>query len=110
MLVLEKTMRANEIIRAVLDVIDNLDPATLQPEEQPVGYTGNDMVRIQQIAGVLPTDGSMSVLANAPNEQYADISAVTGTGDDLNKSKHPSDIRGFPGSLFPNFQARPEGE
>lgn len=101
-------MRAHEIIRAVLDMIDHADPMTLEPEEQPSSYTDDDIARLKQIAGLLPTDGSMSVLANAPDEQYAGLDAVIGTGTDLNKSKHPSDIRGFPGSLYPNHQHDPE--
>lgn len=112
-------MRAHEIIRAVLDLIDHHE----EPEQEPVTAVvtvngelpmqSNDdelLSRLQQIAGLMgdkPT-GEMSPLSNAPNERYAGLDAVTATGDDINKSKHPSDIRGDHVSMYPNHQHRPE--
>ena len=66
-------MRVSEIIRTILDVIDQ---AEQQQPEQPVeelGYTENDIKRFQQIAG-LKGPGEYTT---TPNEQYAGIEAVT---------------------------------
>ena len=92
-------MRVSEIIRQVLDVIDQ---AEAQQAEQPVedmGYTEQDIKRFRQIAG-LTTDKQYST---EPNEQYMDVDAVTtdAGADSLNGTKDPADIRGEQPSLYP---------
>jgi hypothetical protein len=92
-------MRIQEIIRQVLDIIDQ---AEAQGAEQPVedmGYTDADIKRFKQIAG-LTTSGEYST---EPNEQYADIDAVTvdAGSDSWQGTKHPADIRGEHPSLYP---------
>jgi hypothetical protein len=85
-------MRVSEIIRQVLDVIDQ---AEAQQAEQPVeelGYTDRDIKRFRQIAG-LTTDKQYST---EPNEQYMDVNAVTvdAGADQWQGTKDPADIRG----------------
>jgi hypothetical protein len=92
-------MRVSEIIRQVLDVIDQ---AEAQQAEQPVeelGYTDRDIKRFRQIAG-LTTDKQYTT---EPNEQYMDIDAVTvdAGADQWQGTKHPADIRGEHPSLYP---------
>jgi hypothetical protein len=92
-------MRVSEIIRQVLDVIDQ---AEAQQAEQPVedmGYSDQDIKRFRQIAG-LTTDKQYST---EPNEQYMDIDAVTvdAGSDSWQGTKHPADIRGEHPSLYP---------
>ena len=92
-------MRVAEIIRQVLDVIDQ-DEA--QQAEQPVedmGYTEKDIKRFRQIAG-LTTDKQYTT---EPNEQYMDVAAVTvdAGADQWQGTKHPADIRGEHPSLYP---------
>jgi hypothetical protein len=92
-------MRVSEIIRQVLDVIDQ---AEAQAAEQPVedlGYSEQDIKRFRQIAG-LTTDKQYST---EPNEQYMDIDAVTvdAGSDSWQGTKHPADIRGEHPSLYP---------
>jgi hypothetical protein len=97
-------MRAHEIIRAVLDIIDQVDGDNTLSDE-PIGYTDDDIDRFKQIAGIMPKDGEMSVLANSPNEKVADITAVTvDAGGGLNGPKHPHDIRVKDPSMYPNQQ------
>ena len=60
---------------------------------------------MRQIAGLLGSGDTE--YSNSPEEKYADIEAVVASGDDLNKSKHPSDIRSNSMSMFPGFQAKP---
>jgi len=53
----------------------------------------------------------MSPLSNAPNPQYAPVSAVTtDAGGGPNKPKHPADIRGNSQSLYPAHQHNPYRE
>jgi hypothetical protein len=92
-------MRVSEIIRQVLDVIDQ---AEAQQAEQPVedmGYTEKDIKRFRQIAG-LTTDKQYST---EPNEQYMDVNAVTvdAGADQWQGTKDPADIRGEHPSLYP---------
>lgn len=85
-------MRVSEIIRQVLDVIDQ---AEAQAAEQPVedmGYSEQDIKRFKQIAG-LTTDKQYST---EPNEQYMDVNSVTvdAGSDQWQGTKNPKDIRG----------------
>lgn len=98
-------MQIAEIIRAFLDTLDKIDPEQCVPDDQPIGYTDADIPRLKQIAGLVP-NGEMSVLANEPNPQYADVDAVIASGDDMHKSKHPADIRTNAPSMYPGAQWR----
>ena len=93
-------MRATDIIRSVLDLLDKVDepeqetPAQLtvttdiSPEEgEPIAG------RFKQIFAMLdaPSNGP---LANSPNEVVAPVSAVTtDAGGGVNGPKDPADIR-----------------
>ena len=90
-------MRATDIIRNVLDLIDAVDnkdnqepTATIEiePEQgEPVAS------RFKQIFAML-SNPSAGPLANSPNEIVADIDAVTtNAGGGWNGPKHPADIR-----------------
>jgi hypothetical protein len=112
-------MRAHELIQAILSVIDRAE----QPEQEPViavqlntepetatDFYDDEMRRMKQIAG-LQDPGEMSPLSNAPNPQYAPVSAVTvDAGGGPNKPKHPADIRGNSQSIFPAHQHNPYKE
>jgi len=106
-------MKITDIIRKVLDVIDQAESPQVQPVAPiaaeieitniPVDPYSDEVRRMKQIAGLLPT--TQPVLANAPNEQYADISAVTTlAGGGPNAPKHPHDIRVKDPSMYPNQQ------
>lgn len=100
-------MRANEIIRSIIDLIDDIDgggtpsvsiainSTPIEPPEQqklvatPVMVAGpteidadefqDDIRRFKQIVDLATSNetGTMSPFSNAPNEQYADIESVT---------------------------------
>jgi hypothetical protein len=97
-------MRVAEVIRNILDVLDTLDQ--YEQEEQAAfsasPYDKEAAIRTQQIQDLL--DKTPSSLANSPNEQYADINAVIASGTDVNKSKHPADIRTNATSMYPSKQ------
>ena len=89
-------MRAQDIIRAVLDLLDKSEEPSgsievttdMPPEEgEPVAS------RFKQIFAMLnnPSEGP---LANSPNEVVADVDAVTtDAGGGINAPKHVDDIR-----------------
>ncbi len=98
-------MRIQDIIRSVLDILDQVEEPTAQPDDTPQGYCDDDLARFKQIAGIVSEPGEMSVLANSPNERVADIDAVTvDAGGGVNGPKHPHDIRVKDPSMYPNQQ------
>jgi hypothetical protein len=121
-------MRANEIIRSILDLIDGVDSGAQQPtvkiaigstpiESDPIAmvaepesseeFAGDDVRRFKQIVDLASadTDGSSSPFSNAPNEKVADIDAVTvDAGGGMQAPKHPSDIRVQHPSMYPGHQ------
>lgn len=93
-------MRVSEIIRQVLDVIDQ---AAAQEADQPVedsGYTEQDVKRFRQIAGLVSADKQYST---EPREEYMAVDSVTvdAGADSWQGTKHPADIRGEHPSLYP---------
>ena len=84
-------MRVQEIIRTILDVIDQAEKQPEQPIED-MGYTDKDIKRFQQIAG-LTTDKQYTT---EPKEQYRDVDSVTvyAGSDQWQGTKDPADIRG----------------
>ena len=100
-------MRAQDIIRAVLDLLDKSEEPSgsvevttdMPPEEgEPIAS------RFKQIFAMLnnPSEGEYS---NTPNEVVADIEAVTtDAGGGINAPKHPHDIRVAHASMYPSQQ------
>jgi hypothetical protein len=91
-------MRATDIIRNVLDLIDQVDNTekddsiTGEIEIQRVGGD-DDTSRFRQIFDLLDK-GEVLPLSNTPNEKYATADAVTAlAGGGVNGPKHPADIR-----------------
>jgi hypothetical protein len=103
-------MRIAELIRGILDLIDKEETVTSPEPEMSVSITqplaadpyDEELRRFQQIAGLLPQD-SQDPVVNRPQEQYADIEAVTtAAGGGMQTPKHPADIRGEHPSLYPS--------
>lgn len=97
-------MKITDIIRQVLDIVDaaeeQVEPAMVaEPTAEP-----DALIRIQQIAGLLPTDDSAEY-SNTPQERIAPVAAAFPAGDDVHHSKNPADIRTNAPSMFPGFQA-----
>ena len=92
-------MRVSEIIRQVLDVIDQAEAQQAERPVEELGYTDKDIKRFRQIAG-LTTDKQYGT---KPNEQYMDIDAVTqdAGADSWQGTKDPADIRGEHPSIYP---------
>lgn len=99
-------MRTTDLIRAVLDLIDQIEKQPDDTAETTVRISTDDEVRrFQQIAGLVRSDSQF--LANEPAETYADTSAVTvNAGGGVNGPKNPADIRSNSVSMYPDFRAR----
>lgn len=100
-------MRITDIIRAVIDMVDSAEQQQQQeePKSEPavtaVISNNDELARIMQIAGVLPTD-EPAVYANEPEEKYADVDSVTTcAGGGVNGPKNPADIRGSTQAIYP---------
>ena len=98
-IVTENKMRAQEIIRTLLDMLDQkrqeqIDQAI--PNEQ-----GEQTSRFKQIFSALNQRTQPKQYSNSPGESIEDIEAVTKlAGGGINGSKHPADIRGEHGRLY----------
>lgn len=91
-------MRATDIIRGVLELIDQMDnkeqddSITGEIEVQRVGGD-DDASRFRQIFDLLDKGEDLPT-ANTPNEKVATVDAVTTlAGGGVNGPKHPADIR-----------------
>lgn len=91
-------MRATDIVRQVLDLLDEIEgPHDIEADgidaEVKIFQNDESNDRFRQILAMLDAD-SFGPLANSPNEVVADIDAVTTlAGGGLNGPKHPDDIR-----------------
>lgn len=116
-------MKATEIIRGILDIIDDVEseesPTKDETIEQPLSLSilplskdGEEINRYKQIVDLLPdSSDDLSPFSNTPNPKIASITAVTTqSGDDMHKSKHPSDIRSNATSMYPFLQYNPNKE
>ncbi len=82
-------MRTADIIRAVLDLLDQDEQHHTMPPEQ----SEPEASRFKQIFAMLSVP-SKGPLGNSPNEVVADVDAVTTlAGGGLNGPKDPADIR-----------------
>jgi len=90
-------MRAQDIIRAVLDLIDQDEQQqqpTMSVDMTVPNEPGEQGSRFKQILAMLQNKDNASPLSNAPNEVVAPLSSVTtDAGGGVNGPKHPADIR-----------------
>jgi hypothetical protein len=109
-------MRATEIIRGILDLIDQVECAqqskqepvitVVEPTEEPI-QTGVDSNRFKQIFDML-SDHQPQMYDNSPAEVIAGIESVTtNAGGGLNGPKNPADIRADSVSMYPNYLHKP---
>ena len=91
-------MQTNDIIRAVLDMLDKLEDAqhcepSAEIEVSIPNEPGEQTSRFKQIFAML-NDTPTGEYSNSPNEIVAPMSSVTtDAGGGVNGSKHPADIR-----------------
>jgi hypothetical protein len=96
-------MKANEIIRDLLNLIDKMatqetdvdtpDEPTATVTIVPGQEQGDEMDRFKQVVDLITSPEKQ--YSTRPDEKYADIDAVTTlAGGGLNGPKHPDDLRG----------------
>jgi hypothetical protein len=95
-------MKITELIRGILDVIDRVEKPQPDDSVEQRGYSDRDVKRFKQIVDLADTEADTRY-SNEPNEQYADIDAVTqdAGADSWQGTKDPADIRGEHPSLYP---------
>lgn len=107
-------MRATEIIRGILDLIDQAEQdqqpepiaVVAKTEVEPGNDLDDNVRRFKQIVDLVSGQQDPAAFANEPEEKIADIDSVTvDAGGGWNGPKHPADIRGEHPSMFPFFQA-----
>ena len=97
-------MRAQDLIRAVLDAMDREQEPESVDEPQDQTLQSNDPNRFKQVFDLLSKEKE-TIMTNKPKEQYATIDAVTtNAGGGWMEPKDPSDIRGDHISLYPAHQ------
>ena len=100
-------MRATEIIRGVLDLIDQVECAQEAPVQQdPIGGA------FAQLSAEPVEVQSPSIYDNSPDVHVQGIESVTtaaGLGG-LNGPKNPADLRANSVSMYPGFQAENKGQ
>ena len=90
-------MRATDLIRHVLDLIDTIE------KSGPV-----DVEELEEKPAKKERATRKTKHANTPDEQYASVDAITkDMGGGPNKPKHPADLRGDSNSLYPTMQYDP---
>jgi len=88
-------MRVTEIIRGILDLIDQIED---QQDSQQ--HYDDESRRMDQIDDLQGSDCA-STYANEPDEQVAGITSVTvDAGGGWQEPKHPADIRGEHGRVY----------
>ena len=94
-------MRAQDIIRAVLDILDSTEDKEITIDAVP-NEPGEQTSRFKQVFHMLSQRNVPKEYSNSPRDAVADIEAVTTlAGGGVNGSKHPADIRGEHPSLYP---------
>lgn len=102
-------MRAHDIIRSVLDLIDDIEGkeepvmVAIAPEHE---HQDEETRRLQQIVDLLTS--SYQTYDNSPNEVVAGIDSVTkDAGGGWMAPKNPADIKANSISMYPNYLYKP---
>jgi hypothetical protein len=88
-------MRATEIIRDLLDLLDKVEDQSSTEQHQD-----DEQRRMDQITDLQGCDAG-ATYANEPDERVGDITVVTTrAGGGMQEPKHPADIRGEHGRVY----------
>ena len=90
-------MRATEFIRGLLDLIDQAQDESDNTSQHDYELEAPDCQELEE-----PTQ-----LANSPDTLTVPTEVILAVGNDLNKPKHPSDLRTDSFSMYPNMQYDP---
>lgn len=106
-------MKISELLRGIADLIDQEHEkegptmaVQITAPAEVVAQDQDELARMRMLSGLIGTGDTQ--YSNSPEEMVADIDSVTASGTDLNKSKHPADIRTNAASMFPAAQWKGE--
>lgn len=86
-------MRATDVVRQVLDLLDAIDSDNEVKADVTVVQNNEPDNRFRQILAMLNAE-SFGEYANTPNEVVSDVDSVTTlAGGGVNGPKHPADLR-----------------
>jgi hypothetical protein len=86
-------MRANDVVRQVLDLLDAIEGNDAVKADVTVAQNAEPDNRFRQILAMLNAE-SFGEYANTPNEVVSDVESVTTlAGGGVNAPKNPKDIR-----------------
>ena len=88
-------MKATEIIRNLLDLIDSVDSAESNTNI-------NDYEDETSCGPDCDCPKCQEKLSNSPDELYVDTDTMLSIGNDVHKPKHPADIRVSSVALYPD--------
>lgn len=107
-------MKISELLRGLADLIDqeNQGPTLAVQIDAPVEippqpHDQDELARMRMLSGLIGSGNTQ--YSNSPEEMTGTIDNVTASGTDLNKCKHPADIRTNAPSMYPDWQARQGG-
>ena len=83
-------MRATEFIRELLDLIDSVNDTQSSAPDYEDEVSDDNKESLQY--------------SNTPDEKITPSKTIFSMGNDINKPKHPSDIRADSFSMYPNMQ------
>lgn len=111
-------MKATDVIRGILDLIDQIDCVDQDTTDPSVSIimpdnqiqTGIDTNRFKHIYAMLDAERNNSPMYdNSPNMIVSTLDSVTkDAGGGWNGPKNPADLKSNSFSLFPGFQAQKE--
>ena len=100
------TMRATDLIRNILDLVDQVETGETTSTEQSqtaAEYYDDETRRLNQIKDLIPSEHG--TYHNSPVPATASIVAVTtDAGGGVNGPKHPADIRADSVAMYPGAQ------
>lgn len=82
-------MRATEFIRGLLDLIDSAEQSQNQVQDYEDEFTEPELTQGKQYS-------------NTPDEMITPTDTILSIGNDVNKPKHPADIRVSTVALYPD--------
>ena len=94
-------MKVAEILRAVADLIDVAQDQPIAAPEQSIEVVAqdNEMEELSKLAGITRA-------STTPCEEVFPVQSVVPAGNDMHKSKNPSDMRTDSISLYPGYGAK----
>jgi hypothetical protein len=101
-------MRVTDIIRGVLDLLDQANHRELDtmvpPDAAPETDHNQALIQMRRMAGILEPEQSEHTYVNTPDEMVTPVATVIASGTDVHASKNPADIRSDSVSMYPGYQ------